>query len=94
MKRLISIIEQDCLIWNLSSEEAEKIFCTGIQEKVLKNKTLKLSEDDLIDAWVQGFRKVVPSLNDDIILYKGVDCVASNYKWMFRNPNSWIKNSL
>ncbi len=92
MKRIIDIIRQDSAIWELSPLEVENIFCVGVNSKILEKNSLILSEDDLIDAWVSGFKSCMPRFTDcDISLYKGIDLKA-NYTWMREHPNSWISN--
>jgi hypothetical protein len=89
MKRLINIIEQDAAIWELSKEEVEYILSKGIHNKVCELETYALSENNMIDAWVESFREIIKTLDAVIIPYIGIDRTA-NFIWMKENPKSWV----
>ena len=91
MKRLINIIEQDAAIWELNKEEVEFILSKGIHNKVNELETYGLTENDMIDGWVEAFKEIIALLDADIIPYKPLDR-KETFKWMIENPNSWVRS--
>jgi len=91
MKRLINIIEQDAAIWELTKKEVELILSKGIHNKVNELETYGLSEDNMIDAWVESFREIIPTLDAEVISYKALDR-NETFTWMIENPKSWVRS--
>jgi len=91
MKRLINIIEQDAAIWGLTKEEVELILSKGIHNKVIELETYGLSEDNMIDAWVESFREIITTFDAEVISYKALNR-NETFTWMIENPNSWFKS--
>ena len=89
MKRFLSIIEQDIAIWGLSGPEFKTILLEGLLAKKLYWCLVGLTEDDLIDAWVTGFRTVMPTLDAELNPYQVIS--ISKDAWIYKNPNALVK---
>lgn len=89
MKRFLSIIEQDMAIWELSKSEFNIILLEGLLIKKLYWCPEGLTEDDLIDAWVKGFRKKMPTFDAELNPYHVIS--ISEDAWIHKNPNALVK---
>ena len=81
-------MQQDAAIWELSDMEVDTIFSNAIVDSL---STGSISEDDLIEHWVNNFRKYMPSFEAEIVPYKGIDTYSEyTWTWAKENPNSWV----
>lgn len=89
MKRFLSIIEQDMAIWELSQAEFRSILTEGMLINKLYWQLDGLTEDHLIDAWVKGFRKKMPTFDAKLNPYHVIS--ISEDAWIHKNPNALVK---